>query len=180
MQKVVGSNPISRFFRAPAPAVSDTGQPVGTESKNSAVTTGRDSGPGWSTELYGRFRQVSTMHQGRGRAAVQIDGVRCAEQEQQPGKLAKVEARVDAGAAPIAADGEQLILVDTGRAAWMALGRDVEIELPSARREALAIIAVHDHAATGDQPGTGLNQVSERAAAISRRGAKFTAPPGST
>jgi hypothetical protein len=32
-----------------------TAQPLGSESKHSAVITGRDLGPGWSTELYGRF-----------------------------------------------------------------------------------------------------------------------------
>ena len=73
-----------------------------------------------------------------------------------------------------------------GDASWrhnlprLPLGRDVGVELPGARREAVAIVVVEDRATTGDQPGAGLDQVSGRATAIFRRGANITAPPGST
>lgn len=107
-------------------------------------------------------QQVAPVHQGRRATAVQVDRVRGAERDQQAGKLSEVEAGVDAGAAPVAADREQLIVVDTESAARMALGRDVGVELPSACREALAIVVVDDHAATGNQPRARLDQVPGR------------------
>jgi hypothetical protein len=82
-------------------------------------------------------QQVAAVHKRRRTAAVEVDGVRRAEREQQPGELGEVEAGVDAGAASIAADREQLVLVDPERAARVPLGRDVGVELRCSRREAL-------------------------------------------
>jgi hemolysin type calcium-binding protein len=99
------------------------------------------------------------VDQGRGATTVEIDGIHRTERDQQPGELDEVEAGVDTGATPIAAHGDQLTLADTERAARMPLGSDVGVELPSARREPFRIVVVHDHATSGDQQGTCLEQV---------------------
>src|SRR5690242_2815258 len=105
---------------------------------------------------------MAAVDQGRGTTAVEIDGVRRTERHQQPGELGEVETGVDAGPAPIAADGDQLMLVETERTARMPFGRDVGVELPRPRREPLGVVVIHDDATIGDQPGGCLEQVSGR------------------
>ena len=102
------------------------------------------------------------MDQGRGPAAVEIERVGRAERDQQPGELGEIEAGVDAGAAPVTADGEQLVPVDAERAARMPLGRDVGVELTGPRREPLAILVADDDTIAGDEQRAGLDQVSGR------------------
>ena len=61
------------------------------------------------------------MHERRRPAPVEVDRVARAEGQHQPREFAEFEAGVDAGAAAVAADGQELPVADAERAARMAL-----------------------------------------------------------
>ena len=92
-------------------------------SNSSAVTTGRDAGAGWSWSEYGPVEQVPAVDERRRPAAVEVDRLRRPERDQQPRQLGQLEAGVDARAAAVAADGEQLVVADAERAARVARRR---------------------------------------------------------
>src|SRR5690349_24257821 len=95
-----------------------------------------------------------------GAAAVQVDRLLRPERDHQARELRQVESAVDARAAPVAAHGEDLAIVDAERAARVATDRDVRVELRRARREALSVLAVDDRVSAGDEQPAGLEPIA--------------------
>ena len=118
------------------------------------------------------------MHE-RGRAAaVEVDRALGAELDHHLGQLEHREPGVDAGAAPVAGDGDHVAGADPQRRARMAAVGDVGVELPRAAREALAVVAgVERDRAAGDQQRPGLHEVAARRLGASARVPKRTPSP---
>ena len=86
--------------------------------------------------------QVPAVNEGRGPSAVEVDGLRGAERDEQPRQLGQLQAGVHPRATAVAADREQLVLADPQSAPRVAADGDVGVELRCAAREPLVVLIV--------------------------------------
>src|SRR4051794_8815428 len=103
------------------------------------------------------IEQVPSVHECRRAATIEVDRVPRAERQHQPCEFAEFEAGVDPGATAVTADGQELPVADAERAPRMASEGDVGVELPGARREALAVTVVDDDPAIAHKQWAGLH-----------------------
>src|SRR5690349_18969715 len=108
----------------------------------------------------GAVEQVPAVDERRGAATVEVDRVTSTEGHEQPGELVEEQAGVHARAPPVAADREQLAVAHAERAARVALGGDVGVELPGAGREALVVARLHG-APVANEQRPGAHQVAD-------------------
>ena len=132
------------------------------------MTTGRDSGAGWSWFEYGRLSRCPRCTSVAEPPPSRLIASRAPNEISSRASSAEVQPGVDARAAAVAADRQQLVLADAQRAARVAADGDVGVELRRAGGEALAILAVDQRAPVADEQRAGLDEVAGRVGAGAR------------
>src|SRR5438477_9086712 len=110
--------------------------------------------------VVGVVEEVASVDQCGRAAAVEVDRVAGAEAGGEFGELGEGEARVDAGAAAVADERDQLFVGGGEGGAWVAASGDVGVELVGAGDESLGIVEVAERCAVADEQRAGLQQVA--------------------